>query len=96
MKTTNGLGPGILGPTADFRRRSVADLFTSLKLLVNMCQRFPPDVEDVLLRPDDQAIEMELLRCVRDGVAVDDGGCCRQDGVEHGGIKSLKATQMSE
>ena len=74
VKTTNGLGPGILGPTADFRRRSVADLFTSLKLLVKMCQRFPPDVEDVLLRPDDQAIEMELLRCVRDGAAVDDGG----------------------
>ena len=72
-KTPGGQRPDNGIAKLDFRNRSMTDFFTSVKRLVQMCQRIPPDLDESLLPSDDQAIEQELLHCIRAGFHHDDG-----------------------
>jgi site-specific DNA-cytosine methylase len=46
----------------DFRQRSASDIFRTLRLLVQVCQRRPPSVEHLLLDDNDPAVSGELAR----------------------------------
>ena len=46
----------------DFRRRSLGDVFRTLRLLVQVCQRLPPSADRLLLKDSDPAVCKELAR----------------------------------
>ena len=48
--------------TCDFTRRSVTDVFRTLRLLVQVCQRLPPSAVSLLLKDSDPAVCTELER----------------------------------
>ena len=48
--------------TCDFTRRSVTDVFRTLRLLVQVCQRLPPSAVSLFLKDSDPAVCTELER----------------------------------
>jgi site-specific DNA-cytosine methylase len=46
----------------DFSERSVSDVFRTLRLLVQVCQRLPPSAESILLCDSDPHVSLELAR----------------------------------
>ena len=46
----------------DFRRRPLTDVFRTLRLLVQVCQRLPPSADRLLLKDSDPAVCSELAR----------------------------------
>ena len=46
----------------EFGDRTLADIFSTFRALLKVCQRTPPTLEKVLLKSDDDVVERELLR----------------------------------
>ncbi len=46
----------------DYSKRSVSDVFRTLRLLVQVCQRLPPSAESILLCDSDPVVSLELAR----------------------------------
>ena len=58
-------GSTITGRIIDTSRRSINDMFVTLRAFVMVCQRTPPSARDVLLPCDSDAVQAELLRRMR-------------------------------